>query len=56
MKRMEMNMVMEIIDGYYVAYELTILPCIMCMVIEMKLICYPSYAMFAMKSMNICND
>ena len=44
------------IDGYYVAYKPITIPCISFMFIEIKFIHYHSYVMFAMKSINICND
>ena len=41
-------------DGYYVAYKLITLSCIL--FIEMKFIYCHSCVMFAMKSMSMCND
>ena len=43
-------------DGYYVAYKLITLSCILFMFIEMKFIHCHSCVMFAMKSMSMCND
>ena len=43
-------------DGYYVAYKLITLSCILFMFIEMKFIHYHSCVIFVMMSMNICND
>ena len=43
-------------DGYYVAYKPIILLCILFMFTEMKFIHFHSCMMFAMKSMNMCND
>ena len=43
-------------DGYYVAYKLITLSCILFMLIEMKFIYCYSCVMFAMKSMSMCND
>ena len=43
-------------DGYYVAYKTITLLCILFMFIQMKFIHSHSCVMFAMKSMNMCND
>ena len=43
-------------DGYYVAYKLITLSCILFMFIEMKCIQCHSCVMFVVKSMSICND
>ena len=43
-------------DGYYVAYKPITLSCILFMFIEMKFIHCHSCVMFAMKSMNMCNE
>ena len=43
-------------DEYYVTFKTITLMCISFMFIEMKFIHCHSYVMFAMKSMNICND
>ena len=42
--------------GYYVAYELITLLCILFMFIEMKVINCHSCVMLVVKSMSICND
>ena len=43
-------------DGYYVAYKPITLLSILFMFVEMKFIHCHSCVMFAMKSMNMCND
>ena len=43
-------------DGYYVAYKLITLSCILFMFIEMIFIYCHSCVMFAMKSMSMCNN
>ena len=43
-------------NGYYVAYKLITLSCILFMFIEIKLIHCHSCVMFTMKSMSMCND
>ena len=45
-----------IIDGYYVAYKPTTLPCILFMFIEIKFIHYHSCMMLATKFMSICTN
>ena len=47
---------MVVSDRYYVAYKPITLPYILFMFIEMKFIHGLSCVMFAMKSMNMCND
>ena len=42
-------------DGYYVAYKLITLSCILFIFIEMKFIDCHSCVMFAIKSMSMCN-
>ena len=44
------------IDGYYVAYKLITLVCILFIFIEMDFFHCHSCVMFVMKSMSICND
>ena len=48
--------VLEMIDGYYVAYKPITLSCILFMFIEIKFINCHSSVMFAIKSMGMCND
>ena len=48
--------VMVVTDGYYVAYKPITLSSILFMFVEMKFIHCHSCVMFAMKSMNMCND
>ena len=43
-------------DGYYVAYKLITLSCILFMFIEMKFIHFHPCVMFTMKLMSMCND
>ena len=43
-------------DGYYIAFEPITLPYILFMFIQIKFIHCPSCVMFAIKSINICND
>ena len=43
-------------NGYYLAYKLITLSCILFMFLEMKFIHCHSYVMFTMKSMSMCND
>ena len=42
-------------DGYYVAYKSITHSCMLFMFIEMIFLHCPSYMMFAMKSMSMCN-
>ena len=50
------DIVEDVIDGYYVAYKLITLSCILFMIIEMKFIHCHSCVIFVMKSMSMCND